>query len=194
MQKAINAIKKTFVFISVIWTIITLGFIGFMVFSGPSSCSVDGVESETASEVTGEVPDFEFEEMDGETTFTNESISGTYTLLYFWGTSCGICINEIPHLQDAYTDLQSRDFQIIAVSYDEKEDNVREFIEEYPMPWKHTVVGSDSEKMQHTFNRFGVAGTPHKILISPEGEILENIEGFSGDELYDLIGDHLPAS
>lgn len=194
MKKTIELIKKAFVFISVIWAVITLAFIGIMAFSGPSSCSIDDIDNENVSELTGELPEFEFAEMDGKTTFTNESIAGNHTLLYFWGTSCGVCVKEIPHLYDTYTALQDRDFEIIAVSYDPSEEKVREFMEDYPMPWKHSVIGSDRDQMMNTFKSFGVEGTPHKILISPEGEVLESVKGFSGDELYDLIDDHLPAS
>jgi cytochrome oxidase Cu insertion factor (SCO1/SenC/PrrC family) len=151
MKKTIKVIKRTFVIISVIWTTITLGFIGFLALSGPSSCSVDGVESENTIGLNSELPDFKFEEMDGEAIFTNESITGTYTLLYFWGTSCGVCIREMPHLYNAYTKLQNRDLRVIAVSYDRNKDNVREYMEKYPMPWRHTVVGVDRDVLNSTF-------------------------------------------
>ncbi|WP_158551507.1 TlpA disulfide reductase family protein [Rhodohalobacter sp. SW132] len=194
MKKTITLIKKTFIVVSIIWTTITLVFIGFMALSGPPSCGIDDLDNETLSETTGDLPDFGFEEMDGNTTFTNESIAGTYTLFYFWGTSCGICVNEMPHLYETYTELQDRNFQIIALSYDQSEEKVREFREDSPMPWKHIVFGSDREKMRDTFNAFGVSGSPHKILVSPEGEILERVEGFNGDELYAMINNHLPSS
>lgn len=194
MKKAITLIKKTFVIISVIWTIITLSFIGYLALSGPPSCAIDDLENEGVGEATGDLPNFEFEEMDGEATFTNESIAGTYTLFYFWGTSCGICVNEMPHLYETYTELQDRNFQVIALSYDRSEEKVREFMENSAMPWKHVVFGSDREKMKDTFNAFGVSGSPHKILVSPEGEILEKTEGFNGDELYAMINDHIPSS
>lgn len=194
MKKAITLIKKTFVIISVIWTTITLGFIGFLSLSGPTSCTIDDLDNETVSEETGDLPDFEFAEMDGEASFTNESIAGTYTLFYFWGTSCGICVNEMPYLYETHTELQDRNYQIIALSYDRSEEKVREFMEDSPMPWKHIVFGSDREKMRDTFNAFGVSGSPHKILVSPEGEILERVEGFNGDDLYAMINNHLPSS
>jgi len=194
MKKAVTVIKKTFVIISVIWTTITLGLVGFLAFSGPSSCSIDDLDEENVSQATGDLPDFVLESIDSETTFTNESIAGTYTLLYFWGTSCGICVKEMPYLYETYTELQDRNFRVIAVSYDPSEEKVREFKEDYPMPWNHSVVGSDREKMQKLFRSFEVSGVPHKILVSPEGKILEDMEGFSGDELYAMIDNHLPSS
>ena len=51
MKKSIKVFKKVFVIISVIWTTVTLGFIGIMAFSGPSSCSIDPPDNENVSEV-----------------------------------------------------------------------------------------------------------------------------------------------
>lgn len=191
MKKIIKIIKKTFVIISVIWTTVSLVLIGFIAFSGPSSCSIDDLEDENVSEVSASLPEFEFEEMNDRTTFTNESIAGSYTLFYFWGTTCGICVKEMPYLYETYTQLQDKNFRVIAISYDRNEEKVREFMEVTPMPWNHIVFDSDRDKMRETFNAFGVSGSPHKILVSPEGEILERVEGFSGNELYAMINDHL---
>lgn len=99
----------------------------------------------------------------------------------------------MPYLQETHAELQDENFQVIAISYDRSEENVREFMEDSPMPWRHTVFGSDRDKMRDAFNAFGVSGSPHKILVSPEGEILENLEGFNGDELHGMISQHLPS-
>lgn len=51
MKKVVKYIKKIFIVVAVIWTTITLGFIGVMAFSGPAHCPVDTSDNENKSEV-----------------------------------------------------------------------------------------------------------------------------------------------
>lgn len=51
MKKVMKYIKKIFVIIAVIWTTITLGFIGVMALSGPAHCPVDTSDNENKSEI-----------------------------------------------------------------------------------------------------------------------------------------------
>lgn len=183
-------LKKAIIIISLIWTALSVGYIGIALLSGSSSCEVN--DDEPVKELSGELPDFEFELMDENTTVTNESIKGSYTLIYFWSTSCSICVKEMPYLHETYEQLKNRNFEIIAVSYNKREKTVRDFRnQQYPMPWKHSVMGDNREEMKKTFRSFGFQGSPHKVLVSPEGKVLETISGFSGEDLTDKIQAHL---
>ena len=158
--------------------------------SDSPSCAAN--DSEQVAELSGELPDFEFELMDENTTVTNESIEGSYALLYFWSTSCSVCVKEMPYLHETYEQLQDRNFEIIAVSYNKSEETVRDFRnKQYPMPWKHSVMGENREEMKKTFRSFAFQGSPHKVLVSPEGKVLETISGFSGEDLTNKIQAHL---
>lgn len=182
-------LKKVVVIISLIWTAISVGFLAFAALSGPSSCAVN---DEEPAKLSGELPEFEFELMDENTTVTNKSIKGSYTLLYFWGTSCSACVNEMPYLHETYEELNDQNFEVIAISYNKSEDKVRKFREqEYPMPWKHTVMGKDRKRAKKVFKSFGFQGSPHKVLVSPEGKVLETISGYSGEDLKNEIQAHL---
>lgn len=182
-------LKKAIIIISLIWTALSLGYIGLAMLSS-SSCAVN--DDEPVRELSGELPEFEFELMDENTTVTNESIKGSYTLLYFWSTSCSACVREMPYLHETYEQFKNKNFEIIAISYDKSEETVREFRDQhYPMPWKHSVMGDDREEMKKTFKSFGFQGSPHKVLVSPEGKVLETISGFSGEDLKEEIRTHL---
>lgn len=186
-------LKKIILTISVIWTALSIGFIGFVALTDSPSCAVN--TEEPVSELSGELPEFEFELMDENTTVTNESIKGSYTLLYFWSTSCSVCVKEMPYLHETHEQFQDRNFEIIAISYNKSEETVRNFMDQqYPMPWKHSVVGDNREEMKKTFRSFGFRGSPHKVLVSPEGKVLETMSGFSGDELNDKIQAHLASA
>lgn len=187
-------LKKITIIISVVWTVISLGFIGYAMLADPPSCAVNE-DDESVTELAGELPDFEFELMGGNTTVTNESIKGSYTMLYFWGTSCSVCVREMPYLHETYNKLKDQNFEIIAISYDESEEKVRKFMDEqYTMPWKHTVLGDDRQSAKETFNSFGFQGSPYKIIVSPDGEVLDSFKGFSGENLYDKVKTHLAST
>ncbi|HKL17977.1 MAG TPA: TlpA disulfide reductase family protein [Halalkalibaculum sp.] len=182
-------VKKVIITISLIWTALSLGLIAWNTLVDPPACAVDNGNT---AEVIDKLPEFEFELMDNNTKVTKESIKGSYTLLYFWSTSCSICVKEMPYLHETYEAFQNQNFEIIAVSYNEKEETVRKFMDQqYSMPWKHTVIGDDREYAKETFKSFGFEGSPHKVLVSPEGEILEVMSGFSGESLHDKVQDHL---
>ncbi|TWT76685.1 Thioredoxin [Planctomycetes bacterium CA13] len=47
----------------------------------------------------------------------NELASGKVTLIHFWGTWCGPCKMEYPHLSEMVSDLQSKsDFRFLSIS------------------------------------------------------------------------------
>ena len=182
--------KKVLIIISVVWTIISLGLITYATLIDPPSCAVN--DNEPVAELTDDLPEFKFELMDENSRVTNESIKGQYTMLYFWGTSCSICVKEMPYLHETYEKLKDENFEIIAVSYDKSEKKVRKFMdEEYPMPWKHTVLGDDRESARKTFNSFGFQGSPYKVIVSPEGKVLDTFNGFSGEDLLDKVKKHV---
>lgn len=178
--------KKIMIIISIVWTVISLGVICYASLADPASCSVN--EDEPVAELNGELPDFEFELMNSDSTVTNESIKGKYTMLYFWGTSCSICVKEMPYLHETYESLRDENFEIVAISYDENEEIVQKFMEEqYAMPWKHTVIGGDKQSARKTFKAFGFEGSPYKVIVSPEGKVLDSFSGFTGEDLYDKV-------
>lgn len=183
-------LKKAIITISVIWTILSPGFIGYVALSNSSSCAANS--DKQVAELSGELPEFEFELMDEKTTVSNESIKGSYTLLYFWSTSCSVCVKEMPYLHETYEQFQDQNFEIIAVSYNKSEETVRDFRnQQYPMPWKHSVMGDNREEMKETFRSFGFQGSPHKVLVYPDGKVLETISGFTGEGLANKIQAHL---
>jgi thiol-disulfide isomerase/thioredoxin len=143
------------------------------------------------------VPEFEFNLLDTGETLTNNSMKGSYYMVYFWGTSCVNCNREMPYLHEAYKTLKDDNFKIIAVSYDDSEDVVRKFREQrFPMPWMHYVMGpADTyeryNQFEETMTSFGFSGSPYKIIVSPEGKILDRIKGFSGDQLQKKITQNL---
>ncbi len=188
-------LKQIIVTLSIIWTVLSVGFLAVVYFSTPQSCNVNESEEAAAPEASDPLPEFEVELAGGESTLTNESLEGKYTMIYFWGTHCAVCMREMPYLHETYDALEDRDFEIVAISLDDSEETVREFRDqEYPMPWKHAVIGDEEEAIREMTQKFGFSGLPNKVIVSPEGKVLDSFSGFTGEELHEKVEGYLASA
>lgn len=102
-----------------------------------------------------------------------ESYRGSTVLLVFWATWCRPCLQEIPHIRDAYRKYNSRGFTVMSVSTDNDKQRWESFVREQPVPWNTT---HDTDK---TYSQlFQVSGIPFTILIDKDGRIIaKNVRG-----------------
>lgn len=118
-----------------------------------------------------QIPKFEILDIDTGALITKKDILGKYTLIDFWSTSCGPCIQEFPFITDAYNKYKNSNFQVIMISFDTDINKVSAFrSKRYDMPWINALekegFASDIAK------KFEVIGIPRPILIGPDGTIL----------------------
>jgi peroxiredoxin len=125
------------------------------------------------------VPAFSVHLLDEHRTISDAELRGTYTLISFWSTTCPPCVTEIENIQRVYEAFGDR-MEILSISRDRDPDTVREFRRtRHAMPWMHAVVGSD----RTVFEAFGVRGTPHLVLVDPQGEIVATTRHLTGERL-----------
>lgn len=111
-------------------------------------------------------PDFELETLDGEIVRLSE-LRGEKVILNFWASWCPPCREEMPEMQKFYDDYKD-DIKVIAVNYNEKDQKVIDFLDEYgytfPMPLdRDGSVG----------NEYGVLTLPTTYFIGTDGIIQE---------------------
>ncbi|MBA3314720.1 MAG: TlpA family protein disulfide reductase [Planctomycetota bacterium] len=94
--------------------------------------------------------------------------AGKVVLVDFWATNCPPCLEELPQLRRLYADLHSSGFEILAVSLDEEEDLVREFLARSPLPWRTILSTADDEAAR---NAFRIETIPANFLIGPDGKV-----------------------
>ena len=112
------------------------------------------------------------------TSHTGESIrlssyKGKYVLLDFWGSWCGPCINEIPHIKEIWKRYGSReDFELIGMALEYDENKWRDAIEKHSMEWTQVNMSSEKDRLKAVNTIHGIYIYPSLILLDPDGKIL----------------------
>ena len=95
---------------------------------------------------------------------------GKLVLLDFSAKWCPFCAPEIPYIKEVYKEYHDKGFDVIGVSLDESEAELREYIEEHEIPWIQIFDGKGwgSELAKY----FGINSVPSQWLIDRDGTIL----------------------
>jgi peroxiredoxin len=108
-----------------------------------------------------------------------QSLQGKYVLIDFWASWCAPCRAENPQIKKAYEKYRGRNFEIIAVSLDEKKEPWLKAIEKDGLPWIHV---SDLKGFKNSVAlQYGVTAIPQNFLIDPNGIIVAS--NLRGEEL-----------
>lgn len=109
---------------------------------------------------------FELETLDGETVKLSD-LQGEKVLLNFWASWCPPCREEMPEMQEFYEDYGD-DIQIIAVNYNEADQKVIDFLDEYGYTFT-TPLDRDGA----IGDEYGVLSLPTTYFIGTDGKIQE---------------------
>jgi len=135
-------------------------------------------------------PDFTLPALDGAEVDLH-SLRGRVVLLNFWATWCKPCEDEMPAMQRLYDQLTGPGFELLAISVDEGEDEVRAFRDRLKLTFPILLdPGKRAATAYQTF-RF-----PESWLIDADGTVAARYIGPRSwdDPLYverirKLIGD-----
>ncbi len=106
--------------------------------------------------------------LDGKT-ISLDDYKGKVVLLDFWATWCGPCVEELPTVRATYNKYHAQGFEIVGVSRDEEEADLRGFIEKRAMPWPQ--IFDKPLGTQSNGDNFGVRAIPFTLLIGKDGAI-----------------------
>lgn len=131
-------------------------------------------------------PDFSMNDLDGRR-LRLADYRGRIVLLHFWATWCKPCVNEFPQLLDVYRRLKSLDdsstananFEIIGISLDEDRQTLKNFLEQYGIPWPQLFDGQGWNTP--IARQYRISSLPRTFLLDGDGAI----------RFVDVRGNHL---
>ncbi len=134
-----------------------------------------------------QAPDFILENLEGKNVSLSE-FKGKWLILDFWGSWCGWCIKGFPQLKEAYAKYKP-ELEVIGIDCQETKERWKAGVEKHQLPWVHVYLPQD--KSQELLSAYGVQGFPTKVIVDPEGKIMNITSGEDPkfyDELVRLMG------
>lgn len=108
--------------------------------------------------------------------FSDYVEKGKVTLLDFWASWCGPCIQEATDLKQLYASYHEKGFNIVSVSLDSNREKWLAAIKKYDLPWTH--LSSVKGFKDPAAIEYGVSAIPFIVLIDQQGNIaLQNMHG-----------------
>jgi peroxiredoxin len=101
------------------------------------------------------------------------NFKGQYVLVDFWASWCGPCRQENPNVVRAYETFKDKNFTVLGVSIDEKEDAWVKAVKQDGLVWTQVL-----DKTSEIATMYGINAIPKNFLVDPTGKIIaKNLRG-----------------
>ena len=127
-------------------------------------------------------PDFVVQTVAGDSLRLSD-FRGKFVMLDFWGTWCGPCLNELPHLKKLSQSF-SDELKVIGLAHDDPR-TLADFVKENDILYPNGIADPKIEKA------YGIVSWPTTFLIAPNGKIIA--KNLRGEKLVDLVAEKLAA-
>lgn len=115
------------------------------------------------------IPVFREKDLLTDVVLENDTFKGRYTLIDFWGSWCGPCIQSLPHLVDIHQKYGDR-LNMLSVASDQPKDveKLKNLIDKHGLSWNH-IWSDRSEDWNNSLPfRFAVSSFPTIVLLDPD--------------------------
>jgi len=137
-----------------------------------ASSDAESILESRILKVGAQAPDISLETLKGEQFELNNHLGKRPILLFFWSFFCGPCREEMPSLQEVYTQVGADRMAFLGINLDGK--GLSKAIDKYLEASKLEFVPlfDDLEGVQYKVaDPYGVAGTPTAYIIDLDGKI-----------------------
>ena len=130
-----------------------------------NGCMVDSPSFTTELNIGKEAPNFELENISGETV-SLEDLSGKIVLLDFWATWCTPCVVVMPILENLQKEFPEN-LVVLGINFQEPKEAILDFLKEKDLSVKSLM---DPEAL--VAKTYQVNALPTQILIDQEGRLV----------------------
>jgi len=139
----------------------------------------DSIESYT--KVGQQIPSFRIMDLAGNEINT-DALRGKVVFVNFWATWCAPCLAELPRLEkEIWRKFKSEDFVMIAIAREQSKDEIAEF-----KIARQLTFPMASDPQREIFSLFANGGIPRSYVVSGDGQILYQSDGYVPSEFGKL--------
>ncbi len=120
---------------------------------------------ETGTQVGNQAPDFQLQDLDGNTVSLSE-LRGSPVMLNFWASWCGPCRAEMPYIQQIYDEWQDQGLVVLTINLRESQATVRQFMEDLGLTFPALLDTNNA-----VTDLYNVTAIPTTFFIDGDGVI-----------------------
>lgn len=129
---------------------------------------------------TMDAPDFTLPDLAGKKVSLSD-FRGKWVVLDFWGSWCGWCVKGFPALKKAYEKYGDK-IVVMGIDCNESEEDWRAGVKQHQIPWLNLYNGENRD----LYTAYKIEGFPTKVIINPEGKIVDLTTG-EDPSFYDRL-------
>ncbi len=148
--------------------------------------SIDGIivfEEINKRKINRKAPDFNVKDI-GNRQISLSEFKGKHVLINFTASWCIPCIKKIPDLKQFLNFYQSKGFEIINISIDEKKENWIKAVKKFELKSFHNVIANKDIGNKYSNTKMPI---PSEILIGPTGLMLWNSMNLNSKSLAETL-------
>jgi thiol-disulfide isomerase/thioredoxin len=128
-----------------------------------------GTSTDTILRIGDNFPQIQAVDLDGNAVTFDKSLLGhRYTLVVFWSTWCGFCMQELPHEVELAKQYERAGLRVIGVNADETTAIAKVAVKEHAVPWLNLFEGPKKS----ISNALRIKQWPTLILLGPDGKVV----------------------